>query len=147
MPVKIVKQYSVFLPNVPGSLSKFIQLFADDGVNIIGIASEIRDDTGIVRIAVDTDSKISYIVTKAGFTTIETPMISVELADKPGEFFKLTKILAEHSINITTVYGTSIGAEKTGRILLNVSDPVKTLDILNKELANNGTVSAEQSGV
>lgn len=133
MSIKIVRQYSVFLPNVPGSLNKFIELFAKEGINIVGIASEIRDDSGIVRITIDTDRKISYILTNAGFTTVETPMISVEVHDRPGEFYKLTKILADNNINITTVYGTALGGNK-GRILINVSDPPKAMEVLKNIL-------------
>ncbi len=77
MPIRAIKQYTVFLPNVPGALSKFIELFANQQVNIIGIASEIRDDSGIVRVAVDTDRKVSHLLTDAGFTTIETSMLSL----------------------------------------------------------------------
>ena len=49
MSVKLIRQYTVFIPNVPGALYKFVELFANEGVNIIGIASEIRDDSGVVR--------------------------------------------------------------------------------------------------
>lgn len=131
--VKLIRQYTVFLPNVPGALSKFVELFANEGVNIIGIASEIRDDSGVVRIAVDADRKVSHILTGAGFTTIETSMLSVELPDKPGELLHLTKILGEHNINITTVYGTSFGG-CSGRLLLNVSDADKALEVLKTTL-------------
>ena len=129
MSVKVVRQYTVFLPNVPGALSRFIELFVKEGINIIGIASEIRDDSGVVRVTVDTDKKISYILTNAGFTTVETPMISIELTDKPGELLNLAKTLAEQSINITTVYGTALGG-KTARILINVSDADRAVEIL-----------------
>lgn len=129
MTVKVVKQYTVFLPNVPGALSRFVGLFVNEGINIIGIASEIRDDSGVVRVTVDTDKKISYILTNAGFTTVETPIISLELPDKPGELLTLSKTLATNGINITTVYGTAIGG-KTGRILISVSDTDRALEIL-----------------
>jgi hypothetical protein len=129
MQVKVVKQYTVFLPNVPGALSRFVGLFVNEGINIIGIASEIRDDSGVVRVTVDTDKKISYILTSAGFTTVEMPIISLELTDKPGELLTLTKTLANHGINITTVYGTGLGGE-TARILLSVSDADRALEIL-----------------
>ena len=129
MPVKVVSQYTVFLPNVPGALSRFIELFVNEGINIIGIASEIRDDSGVVRVTVDTEKKISYILTNAGFTTVETPMISIELTDKPGELLNLAKTLAGHSINITTVYGTALGGN-SARILINVSDADRAVEIL-----------------
>ncbi len=129
MSVKIVSQYTVFLPNVPGALSRFLELFSNEGINIIGIASEIRDDSGVVRITVDTDKKISYILTNAGFTTVETPMISIELPDKPGQLLSLSKALADNSINITTVYGTALGGS-TSRVLINVSDADRAVKIL-----------------
>jgi len=134
MAVKIVRQYTVFLPNVPGALSGFIELFVNEGINIIGIASELRDDSGVVRVTVDAEKKISYILTNAGFTTVESLMISIELTDKPGELLNMTRMLAANSINITTVYGTALGG-KTGRILLNVSDADRALEILKKGTA------------
>jgi len=134
MSIKAVKQYTVFLPNVPGALSKFVELFAKQEVNIIGIASEIRDDSGIVRVAVDTDRKVSHVLTDAGFTTIETSMLSLELPDNPGQLMRVTKLLGENGINITTVYGTSVGGG-TGRLLLSVSDPENAVRVLNLELA------------
>jgi hypothetical protein len=133
MPVKLVRQYTVFLPNVPGALNKFVELFANEGVNIIGIASEIRDDSGIVRIAVDADLKVSHLLTRAGFTTIETSMISLELPDKPGQLLQLTKALSDNDINITTVYGTSVGGANA-RLLLNASDAERALEVIKTEL-------------
>ncbi|MDD5209197.1 MAG: ACT domain-containing protein [Elusimicrobiales bacterium] len=133
MPVKLIRQYTVFLPNVPGALAKFVELFANEGINIIGLASEIRDDSGVVRIAVDGDRKVSHILTGAGFTTIETSMISLELEDKPGQLLRLTRVLSENNINITTVYGTSFGGA-SGRLLMNASDTDKALEVLKTEL-------------
>jgi len=133
MNIKIARQYTAFLPNIPGALNKFIELFTKESINIIGIASEIKDDSGIVKIAVEVDKKISYILTNAGFTTVETPMLAIDLTDKPGELLQLTKVLAEHNINITTVYGSTLGMNKPSKILLNVSDATKALDILKKE--------------
>ncbi|OGR71171.1 MAG: hypothetical protein A2089_08000 [Elusimicrobia bacterium GWD2_63_28] len=133
MSVKLVRQYTVFLPNIPGALSKFVELFANEGVNIIGIASEIRDDSGVVRVAVDADRKVSHLLTGAGFTTIETQMISVDLQDKPGELMRLAKLLGGHNINITTVYGTS-DTGQTGRLLMNASDVEKAYEVLKAEL-------------
>ena len=133
MSVKLIRQYTVFLPNIPGALCKFVELFANEGINIIGIASEIRDDSGVVRIAVEADRKVSHILTGAGFTTIETQMISLELPDKPGQLLQLTRALSEHGINITTVYGTSVGGAN-GRLLLNASDGDKALEVLKNEL-------------
>ncbi len=133
MSVKLIRQYTVFIPNVPGALRKFVELFANEGVNIVGIASEIRDDSGVVRIAVDAERKVSHVLTGAGFTTIETFLISIEMSDKPGQLLRLASLLGENNINITTVYGTSVGGVN-GRLLLNVSDTDKAMEVLKTEL-------------
>jgi len=87
----------------------------------------------VVRVAVDTEHKVSHVLTGAGFTTIETFLISIEIPDKPGQLLRLAKVLGENGINITTVYGTSFGGS-SGRLLLNVSDTDKALEILRVEL-------------
>ena len=133
MPVRLVKQYTVFIPNVPGALRKFAELFANEGVNIIGIASEIRDDSGVVRVAVDADKKVSHVLTGAGFTTIETFLISVEMVDRPGQLLRLARLLGDNNINITTVYGTTFGGS-SGRLLLNASDPERALEVIKAGL-------------
>lgn len=133
--VKLIRQYTVFLPNVPGALSKFVELFANEGINIIGIASEIRDDSGVVRVAIDDDRSVSHVLTGAGFTTIETRMISLSLPDKPGFLLRLTKVLGDKNINITTVYGTSEGGG-AGRLLLNASEPERAVEVLQAEWGN-----------
>jgi len=131
MNASVIRQYSVFLPNKPGALSGFIKLFLDQGVNVIGIASEIRDDSGVVSVDVDSDKRIGYILTQAGFTTIETPVLSVHLPNKPGELHKLSKLLGEAGINITTVYGTAIDGQSS-RVLLAVNDLIKAQEIISK---------------
>jgi len=132
MLASLVRQYSVFIPNKPGALSSFTKLFLDADVNISGIASEIRDDSGIVRVAVDGDTKMGTILAKAGFTCIETPILSVELPDMPGVLFNIGKLLSEHDINITTVYGASTVGGGKSRVMVATSDTEKALELLLK---------------
>ena len=131
MNVSLVRQYSVFMPNKPGALSGFTKLFLDAGANIYGIASEIRDDSGIVRVAVEGDANMGTVLARAGFTCIETPILSVEVPNRPGELHRLSVLLADNGINITTVYGTGIDGQ-TSRILLATNDIEKALDLLLK---------------
>jgi hypothetical protein len=131
MKVEVLKQFSIFLPNKPGALARLAKLFADKGVNMLGIASEVRDDSGMVRIAVPGSSDISSILSQAGFANVETPLISVEVDDKPGELFRVAQALSEAKVNITTVYGTSVGTQ-VSRILINAANTEKALAALGK---------------
>lgn len=129
MKVDILKQFSVFMPNRPGALSALAKLFADKGINILGLASEVRDDSGVVRIAVAADVDASAVLSGGGFSSVETSLLSVDLEDKPGELHRLAKILAEGKINITTVYGTSPSAG-TPRLLIAVENVQKARALL-----------------
>lgn len=109
MKVSVIKQYSVFMPNRPGALARMTRLFADAGVNIVGISSEVRDDSALVRIAVDGPEDRSSVLSRAGFASVEGRLLSIELEDKPGQLARVVKLLADGGINVTNVYGTSLG--------------------------------------
>jgi hypothetical protein len=127
--IEILKQFSIFMPNRPGVLAAMTKLFANQGVNLIGIASEISNDSGLVRVAVPEGTDVSGILTQAGFASIETSLISIEIADKPGELAQITKALADNHINITTIYGTALGGDRT-RILIAAENTPKAKSIL-----------------
>ena len=130
MRVSILKQYSIFMANRPGSLAKLTSLFADAEVNIVGIASEVRDDSGLVRMAVEGEGDTSGILSRAGFASVESRLLSVEAEDTPGKLAEISTRLADGGVNITTVYGTAMGAQ-VSRILIaveNTDDAFKILD-------------------
>ncbi len=128
--VEKIKQFSVFMPNKPGALSRLASLFAEKGINILGIASEVSAESGLVRIALANDSDASAILSKAGFSSVETHILSIEVDDKPGEMLRVTDALAEGKINITTVYGTSVPGAGTSRLLIAVQNTDKALAIV-----------------
>jgi hypothetical protein len=127
--ISVIKQYSVFLTNQPGTLADLARRFADKGVNIIGISSEVRDDAAMVRIALDGEGDYSAILSKAGYASVESKLISVELEDQPGTLYRLTQALGQGGVNITNVYGTSLGGQSS-RILLAAENTQKALEVL-----------------
>ncbi len=130
MKVEKLKQFSIFMPNRPGALARLAELFSSQKINILGIASEVRDDSGLVRIALPMDADVSAVLSKAGFSSVETFILSVEVDDNPGELFFITDALAQAKINITTVYGTAVAGAKSARILVAVQNADKALEVL-----------------
>ena len=129
MKIEVLKQFSIFLPNRPGALSRLTKLIGDQGINIRGIASEVRDDSGMVRIAVDDKADLSAVLSANGFASIEASLVSIEVADQPGELYRVTKILADGHVNITTVYGTALDSHPC-RILVAVENTSKARTLL-----------------
>jgi len=131
MDMEIVTQFSVFIPQKAGALSKFIKILMNNDINVIGIASDVGHDLGVVRIAVEHRPKISHILTKQGFTSVEMPMLSIVLPDKKGQLHRLTSYLAKNKVNIKTVYGTAFGGYQS-RLLFTVDNMDKAKKLLKK---------------
>ncbi len=130
MRVEKVKQFSVFMPNKPGALSRLASLFRDKNIDILGIASEVSNESGLIRITLANDADASAILSKAGFASVETSILSVELDDQAGHLLEIADALAAGKINITTMYGTSSPDAKTARILIAVENTDRALTIL-----------------
>ena len=128
MAINIVKQYSVFLVNEPGELTKFANLFIQEKIDIIAMSQDVRYDAAVVRLAIRHEDEISHALTKAGFTSVKTDAICLDLPNRVGLIHDLGEVLASNSINITTIYGTSIG-ENTRWVLV-VNDIPQALNVL-----------------
>ena len=129
MSISVVKQYSVFLVNEPGSLKKFAELFLQEWVGIIAISQDVRFDAAVVRVAVNYNAEISHALTKAGFTSVKTDAICIDTPDRLGLAHDIGDVLYQKDINITTIYGASAGNGRA-RFIIVVSDITQALSVL-----------------
>lgn len=131
MQIEIINQFSIFIPHKTGALSKFLKILNDSNINIVGIASDIGYEVGVIRVAVEHKPKLSHILTEQGFTSVQMPMISLALPDRKGQLYKLSRFLARNGVNITTIYGTAFGGNQS-RLLFTVDNMEKAKKILKK---------------
>lgn len=129
MAINIIKQYSVFLINEPGALQNFADLFVRENVDIIAMAQDVRYDAAVVRVAVEQDNGVSHALTKAGFTSVKTDAICLDMPNRVGILRDIGRILAGQGINITTIYGTANSGGNTRWIIV-VNDITKALNAL-----------------
>lgn len=127
--INIVKQYSVFLLNEPGALKSFAELFVREQVDIIAMSQDVRYDAAVVRVAIQYDKGVSHALTKAGFTSVKTDAICLDIPNRVGILRDIGAVLSSHDINITTIYGTT-GADNTSRWIIVVNDITKALNAL-----------------
>lgn len=129
MGINIVKQYSVFLLNEPGALKSFAELFVREQVDIIAMAQDVRYDAAVVRVAVQQDKGISHALTKAGFTSVKTDALCLDMPNRLGILRDIGTVLSNQGINITTIYGTSVEGGITRWIIV-VNDITQALNAL-----------------
>ncbi len=131
MKVKKVHQYSVFLINEAGSLTKFAANLTAKGINIIALSSDVKYEAAILKFIVDENPKIelSKLISTAGYTSVKTEALCVETPTGVGVVEKIGSELGKNSINISSIYGSAIG--ESAYIVLtvdNLEKAAKTLE-------------------
>jgi hypothetical protein len=124
------RQLSVFLENKPGVLARLCQSFARQGINITALSVSDTVDHAVVRLLVSDPVSARNEMEQHGVLVVETEVLTVELADRPGAMAELAGKLAEANVNIEYAYGTvSVGARKS-LLVLRVSNLAKARRVL-----------------
>lgn len=126
-------QYSVFLVNEPGSLEKFSKMIADAGLDIVGISSDVRYESAVVKfvIAGEQDVNLPSLIAKNGYTAIRTDAICIQAKNQVGFLFQLSKLLGKNKININNIYSAAV-EDTQARIYLVVDDLEKAISLIEK---------------
>lgn len=130
MGLSIVKQYSVFLINEPGTLKNVAEILMKENVNIIALSQGVHYDAATFRLAIIHDQEISHILTRAGFTSVKTEAICIETKDRPCLIHDISSVLTKHGINITAIYGaaTTDGQSRWIAIVNNITKAFNALE-------------------
>ncbi len=128
-----VIQYSVFLVNEPGSLERFSKMIADAGLDIVGISSDVRYESAVVKfvIAGEKDINLPSLIAKNGYTAIRTDALCLQAKNRVGFLFQLSKLLGENKININNIYSAAV-EDTQARIFLVVDDIEKACSLIEK---------------
>lgn len=134
MKAAIVNQYSVFLINEPGALKKFSKILAEEGLDIVGLSSDVRYEAAIVKFVVSgaKEPETSRIITGAGYTSIKTEALSLEIKNTSGVIARISDILGGNNINITNIYSTMTD-NCAARVFMVVDDLEKAVEVLKAE--------------
>lgn len=99
-----VEQISVFVENRSGQLGDVTRVLQEAGVNIRALSLSDTTDFGVLRLMADDTRKAREALTKAGFTVGSTPVVAVDVADRPGGLGHVLGVLSEHGINVEYLY-------------------------------------------
>ena len=124
----MLKQISVFLPNQPGILAKFTKVLMDEKINMRAISVAETADYGILRILVDKVDECIKILKDNNYLVSTTNVIAVDIPDKPGALYEITKLLGDNNINIEYLYSTLIKEEAI--IVLRIDNLNKAVEVL-----------------
>lgn len=80
----MVDQISVFLENETGGLADVVDVLARNAIDIRALSLADESDFGILRLIVNDTDRATAALKDAGFPVRKTPVVAVEVPDRPG---------------------------------------------------------------
>jgi hypothetical protein len=126
-----VVQVSVFLENKPGTLAEITDVLNRGGIDLRFLTVAETGEFGILRLIVaDPDSTVSTL-SRAGYTSVETEVVAVEIKDEPGTLNRLARTTGDAGINIEYLYVFVVKPHKSAVAIVRSDDPKNLGTILS----------------
>lgn len=125
-----VNQISVFVENRPGQLSEFAKLLEKNNIDLRALSIAEAEDFGILRVIVDDSYNTIQILKDAGYVCSVTPVIAVELPDRPGSLVKILDALGNGGVNLEYTYAFLGRKKGSAYMIFRVTDNDKALEVM-----------------
>jgi hypothetical protein len=129
----IIRQMSVFIDNRLASLSELTRSLADRNINLRAFSLSESREFGTVRIIVADVDACCEALKSAGYHFIETEVLAVEVADRPGGMADVLECIANEHINVEYAYAMIEKREGSAVIILRVDNTGKAVMALRKK--------------
>jgi hypothetical protein len=100
----MVEQVSVFLENTSGRLAQLARALGNAGIDMHALMVADTSEFGVVRIICDAPSRAEEVLEDSGFGVSITPVIAVEVPDRPGGLADVLEILDRAGMNVEYAY-------------------------------------------
>jgi hypothetical protein len=135
-----ITQLSIFMENKPGRLTGICEALGEAGINIRGFSVADMADYGIFRLIVHDPDGAKKILDGLGFTVKESPVICLNVEDKPGGLANILKVFSAREISVEYMY--IIADTKIAFSVEDIGQAVKALTGAGVTLLTQGEVSA-----
>ena len=125
------KQISFEMPNKVGLVAEISAALSKAKINVMSLFGIETGDMAIFMLITSDNAAAKKLLKKMGADAGATDVVTIEMPNKPGEFSKVSDIIARAGIDIVTVMGTA-GSAKSSMIVIKTSDDKKVLKLLNK---------------
>lgn len=120
----IEKQLSVFIENKQGRLGEVLQVLKENQVNIQSLSLADTTEYGLLRLIVDKPEVGKEKLFEAGFSSMLTDVLIVDVPHSPGSLQTMLKLIADKEINVEYMYGLTIKGD-VASIVMKTDDLVK----------------------
>ncbi|GAB4389817.1 MAG: hypothetical protein Kow0025_17600 [Thermodesulfovibrionales bacterium] len=126
------KQLSFSLDSRTGLLSEVTAAIAAAKVDITAVCAYEMDGRAYFMLSADSTAKAKRALSGLGISADEEDVVSVEMANKPGELHKAAKRIADAGINISYMYATA-GAGRASTGVFSTADDARAIKAINSK--------------
>lgn len=138
----MLKQLSVWLPNKPGMLKRFLDILIENNIEIRAITVAENDEYGILLLLVDKPDECIRILEEKDYPISETMVLAVKSKAENNTIGlqEISKIMGENDINIDYLYSTLVKDQPL--LIMKVDDVKKAIQVLKED----GFILEERQG-
>ena len=125
-----IQQLSIVGEDKSGRLAEITEILGTAGVDIRAISVADTSDFGILRLIVDKPKEAVEALRAANLTVSLTSVIAVGIDDKPGEFAKAMRVLADGEIGVEYMYAFISRDKGKAYVILRVLESDKAVECL-----------------
>lgn len=130
-----IPQVSVYLDNRPGSLSEAMGQLDKNQIQVFALSIADAGEFGLVRMVTEDPEKATKVLEDVDYNLAKskknTEVTAVFMGDE-DKISKITKILADSSINIEYAYSSAVHVNGKIALILRASDIENTEKILKE---------------
>lgn len=127
-----VEQLSIFLENRSGRLAEVTNVLSRASVNIRALYLADTADFGILRLIVNDTEKARQALRESGFTVEKTPVVAIEVPDRPGGLAGILAVIKDEGINVEYMYAFVEKSGENAIVVFRFDDPERSADVLRK---------------
>ena len=125
-----VKQISVLLDNVPGTLSRLTNILDKEDITAKALLAASAAELSTVRMVVNDPERAAAILESFGFNYEVTPVLAAEVPLHPGGMNAILKPITSADINIHYLYTTINRIGRETIVILGVDKPDEAREVL-----------------
>jgi len=129
--MEITTQLALFLNNRPGALARVCSALSDAGINILAFSMSDTVDHTVLRMVVSDPRRALGLFEERGALVVESEVLLLHGNNRPGSLAAIARKLSAARINIEYAYSATSPNERSGLLVMRVTNYRKALKVLN----------------
>jgi hypothetical protein len=131
--MKELKQLSIFAENRPGKIERITDILRESDVNILAMNITSMGDFGVLKFVVDKPELAFKNLKTGGFAVSLSTVLALEMTDRPGGLYHVSKTLRENGVNVDNAYVLVTKSRKKALFVIETKDIKKAKEIKGLE--------------